>query len=244
MATSHISQILGRLARFEHIEVLVFPESTILNEPPEAWPICDAFLSFYSNGFPLEKAIAYAKLRKPWLVNDLETQLLLQDRQKVHETLAAAGVELPRYAVLIRDPLRPDDANIVEHDDWIEIGHQVFHKPFVEKPLSAEDHNVYIYYPSSAGGGSQRLFRKIGSRSSVYSSESRIRRQGSYIYEEFTPTDGTDVKVYTVGPDYAHAEARKSPALDGKVKHSYSLTVKLHRSRRIFDLPVNDYIFL
>ena len=71
------------MARFEHIDVLVFPESTILNDPPEAWPVCDAFLSFYSSGFPLEKAIEYGKLRKPWLVNDLETQLLLQDRKLV-----------------------------------------------------------------------------------------------------------------------------------------------------------------
>ncbi len=55
------------------------------------------------------------------------------------------------------------------------------------------------------------LYTQVKNRSSCYSGESSIRTQGSYIYEEFLATDGTDVKVYTVGPDYAHAEARKSP---------------------------------
>ncbi|XP_072408914.1 inositol hexakisphosphate and diphosphoinositol-pentakisphosphate kinase 2-like isoform X7 [Chiloscyllium punctatum] len=213
-----MTQILERLCKFEYISVVIFNEDVILNEPVENWPVCDCLISFHSKGFPLDKAVAYAKLRNPVLINDLNMQYFIQDRREVYRILQQEGIDLPRYAVLNRDPDRPDECSLVEGDDHVEVNGEIFQKPFVEKPVSAEDHNVYIYYPVSAGGGSQRLFRKIGSRSSVYSPESTVRKTGSYIYEEFMPTDGTDVKVYTVGPDYAHAEARKSPALDGKVE--------------------------
>ncbi|XP_068458539.1 inositol hexakisphosphate and diphosphoinositol-pentakisphosphate kinase 1 isoform X3 [Clinocottus analis] len=213
-----MTQILERLCKFDYINVVIFPEEVILEEPVENWPLCDCLISFHSKGFPLDKAVEYAKLRNPLLINDLNMQYFIQDRREVYRILQEEGIELPRYAVLNRDPDNPEECNLVEAEDHVEVNGELFPKPFVEKPVCAEDHNVYIYYPTSAGGGSQRLFRKIGSRSSVYSPETSVRKTGSYIYEEFMPTDGTDVKVYTVGPDYAHAEARKSPALDGKVE--------------------------
>ncbi|XP_052336760.1 inositol hexakisphosphate and diphosphoinositol-pentakisphosphate kinase 2 isoform X2 [Oncorhynchus keta] len=217
-----MTEIMERLCKFEYITVVIFPEEVILSQPVDKWPLCDCLVSFHSKGtnqrFPLDKAVEYAKLRNPLLINDLNMQYYIQDRREVYRILQEEGIDLPRYAVLTRDPDRPEECNLVEGEDHVEVNGEVFPKPFVEKPVSAEDHNVYVYYPTSAGGGSQRLFRKIGSRSSVYSPESCVRKTGSYIYEEFMPTDGTDVKVYTVGPDYAHAEARKSPALDGKVE--------------------------
>jgi hypothetical protein len=47
------------------------------------------------------------------------------------------------------------------------------------------------------GGGVKRLFRKIDNKSSCYDPhhDGRVRTAGSYIYEEFLPTGGTDVKV-------------------------------------------------
>ncbi|XP_011301706.1 inositol hexakisphosphate and diphosphoinositol-pentakisphosphate kinase isoform X13 [Fopius arisanus] len=217
-----MKEILTRLEEFEYIKIIVFGEEVILKEPVEDWPIVDCLISFHSKGFPLDKAISYANLRNPFIINNLPMQYDIQDRRRVYAILESEGIEIPRYAVLDRDSADPkqfiSDHELVESEDHVEVNGVTFNKPFVEKPVSAEDHNIYIYYPTSAGGGSQRLFRKIGSRSSVYSPESRVRKTGSYIYEDFMPTDGTDVKVYTVGPDYAHAEARKSPALDGKVE--------------------------
>ncbi|XP_035909514.1 uncharacterized protein LOC118510994 isoform X4 [Anopheles stephensi] len=213
-----MKEILTRLQEFEFIRMVVIGEEIILNEPVDRWPLCDCLISFHSKGFPLEKAIQYAQLRQPYVINNLHMQFDIQDRRRVYAILEKEGIEIPRYAVLDRDSPDPKQHELVESEDHVEVNGIVFNKPFVEKPVSAEDHNIYIYYPTSAGGGSQRLFRKIGSRSSVYSPESRVRKTGSFIYEDFMPTDGTDVKVYTVGPDYAHAEARKSPALDGKVE--------------------------
>lgn len=60
--------------------------------------------------------------------------------------------------------------------------------------------NIKCGYMFILGGGFLLLcfslsLLQIGSRSSVYSPESSVRKTGSYIYEEFMPTDGTDVKV-------------------------------------------------
>uniref|UniRef100_A0A669EI27 Inositol hexakisphosphate and diphosphoinositol-pentakisphosphate kinase n=1 Tax=Oreochromis niloticus TaxID=8128 RepID=A0A669EI27_ORENI len=208
-----MTQILERLCRFEYITVVIFPEDVILNEPVVKWPLCDCLISFHSKGFPLDKAVSYAKLRNPLLINDLNMQYYIQDRREVYRILQEEGIDLPRYAVLNRDPDKPDECNLVEGEDHVEVNGEIFQKPFVEKPVCAEDHNVYIYYPTSAGGGSQRLFRKCKT-----SSSHATRGLPTWVISQVFVGVFISCQVYTVGPDYAHAEARKSPALDGKVE--------------------------
>jgi inositol hexakisphosphate/diphosphoinositol-pentakisphosphate kinase len=114
-----------------------------------------------------------------------------------------------------------------EYDEYIVYNGKKIMKPFVEKPRNGDDHNIYIYYPMSHGGGQTRLFRKTRNLSSLYYPNiNKIRRDKSYIYEEYLQTDGFDIKVYTVGENYAHAEARKSPSLDGIVERSKGKEVR------------------
>ncbi|XP_078171087.1 inositol hexakisphosphate and diphosphoinositol-pentakisphosphate kinase VIP2-like [Carex rostrata] len=213
-----MEQILDRLRAFGEFEIIFFGDRVILEEPVESWPFCDCLIAFYSTGYPLKKAESYVALRRPFLVNELEPQYLLHDRSKVYERLKMYGVPVPNNAIVSREYPGQELEYFVEQDDFVEIHGKRFYKPFVEKPIDGDDHSIMIYYPSYAGGGMKALFRKVGNRSSEFHPDVRtVRREGSYIYEEFMPTGGTDVKVYTVGAGYAHAEARKSPVVDGVV---------------------------
>ena len=202
----------------DKFDIVIFGDQAILNEDIETWPVVECLIAFASGKYPTRKVLQYVALRKPFLINDLDyDDAILRDRRNVYRLLVENDIDVPKHVFVERD--RPGCENVIEEfDEYIIVNGIQINKPLVEKPVDADDHGVYIYYPMSAGGGSKRLFRKVEDRSSeFYQNVNELRREGSYIYEEFVITQGTDVKVYTVGPNYGHAEARKSPVVDGRV---------------------------
>ncbi|CAE6429301.1 unnamed protein product [Rhizoctonia solani] len=224
------------------IEVKLFGEQVILGEDVKNWPRCDILISFFSTDFPLFKAVEYVKLRNPVCINDLHAQALLWDRRVVVRILDHFSIPTPRRLIASRDGGAKLDADLLalveshtglrlnleepmadvrmrEDGEAIIVNGQVMEKPFVEKPVNGEDHNVYIYFK---GGQGRRLFRKVGNKSSELDPTlSTPRMEGSYVYEEFIDVDNAeDIKVYTVGPTYTHAETRKSPVVDGVVRRN------------------------
>ncbi|KAJ9262533.1 hypothetical protein DTO021C3_3262 [Paecilomyces variotii] len=252
--------ILTRLQSKGDFEVIVFGDKVILDEAVENWPVCDFLIAFFSDGFPLDKAIAYAKLRRPFCINDLPMQKVLWDRRLCLKILDQMGVPTPKRIEVNRDggptlespelaqhvyrlagvrlegpedgtgggAAKSQDVSLSEDGETLIVDGKTFRKPFVEKPVSGEDHNIHIYFPNDQqyGGGGRRLFRKVGNKSSEYDPDLVVPRSitdktSSYLYEQFLRVDNAeDVKAYTVGPDFCHAETRKSPVVDGLVRRN------------------------
>lgn len=221
--------ILSKLIEEQNLEVIIFGDHVILEEPIEQWPRCDILMAFFSDGFPLQKAIEYADLTHPYLINDLLMQELLLDRRVVLAILDAIDVPTIKRIIVNRDrpALSTRALGLASRNFGLDFGMVFKHKipyargesmelngislkrPFVEKPANAEDHNINIYFPEGEGG--RKLFRKVENKSSEADPNlTDLRTESSYIYEEFVQMDNSeDVKVYTVGPYHAYAETRR-----------------------------------
>lgn len=132
---------------------------------------------------PFVPTVGYVELRKPVCVNDLPLQKVFWDRRVVLQILDKIGVPTPKRLECNRDGGPQIDKSIAEQiqqnvgirvdkprpmsefsmkdDDTIVIDGKTMSKPFVEKPVSGEDHNVNIYFAKKKGGGARRLFRKV-----------------------------------------------------------------------------------
>uniref|UniRef100_A0A7S4SUP1 Inositol hexakisphosphate and diphosphoinositol-pentakisphosphate kinase n=1 Tax=Alexandrium monilatum TaxID=311494 RepID=A0A7S4SUP1_9DINO len=214
--------ILRRLERCGDFLIVVFPEETILTKPIEEWPVVQCLVAFASSGFPLEKCIEYCKLVRPRCINNIEAQVAFRSRAAVYKTLTEWCIPCPDHVIVDHATVAPGGENeLVENENFIVYNGKKICKPFVEKPEDGDRHDIWIYYPHSIGGGVKKLFRKVKDKSSEFDpNQNKIRRDGVYVYEPFLPTQGTDIKVYTVGAGYVHAEARKAPTVDGKVQRS------------------------
>ena len=111
-------EILQRLPE-ELFVIVYFGDELILNQPVETWPTVEVLISFFSKGFPTAKALDYVKLRKPYMINDLEMEATLSDRRKVYNLLKSQGIDVPRHVFVSRDD--PNAENVLEEFDEVRL---------------------------------------------------------------------------------------------------------------------------
>lgn len=128
IASKPMTAILSRFDR-SAFDVIIFGDDLLNTAPIDAWPVVDCLMSWYSTGFPLEKARDYVKLRAPFCVNDLSMESVLRDRRKFYDVLKRNNIPTPRHVVLNRSGPPATWSAVVETEDAIEIDGVKLQKP-------------------------------------------------------------------------------------------------------------------
>ncbi len=225
--------LLQQLNQYAEFEYVFFGNQMLLHTPVQQWPTVQVLFCFHSSGFPIKRAYQYIRFqekkcsaeKKQMCIQlfDIATQrFTLLNREKVYKKCQELQVRVPNYLVIKRDNhILPCDKSIQSlsiNDHALSINSlPVMEKPFVEKPLDANNHKVHIYFSPFVV---RCLFRKINNKSSeLVDGVQSVRCNDSYLYEQYEPSK-EDIKVYCVAGKYFYAESRKSPVVDGQVERT------------------------
>lgn len=189
-------------------------DSLTESSSPSASEPCDAVLVLWSQYFQgalhgqLKALTDAASKRGALILNDIDRIVEMQDRRWLLKKLQEAGVPSPFYVECSRNQRCPDPT-VEEHNDFIVINGQRINKPFVEKPVDRRDREIYVYFPKSTGGGrALASTRESGDMEYVcrFDQSMRVRREGSFIYQEYLQSDGVVVQAVCAG-GYAYGNA-------------------------------------
>jgi len=149
-------------------------------------------------------------------------RILTPEMVEYIETISGVAMEAVQQSCNDQ-PLRVE---LLDNGDVLSVNGVLLRKPFVEKPVNENEHDIIIYYPGITGGGARKLFRTWGSKPSEFipdlvTPRAITKPKRSYIYEQLIEVDnGEDVKVYAIGPTCSYANTRKSRVIGGRVRRN------------------------
>jgi len=137
------------------------------------------------------------------ILNDVRKLQNMQDRRWLLKALKDHALPTPHFVQCTRDggPEIPE-TDIEEYEDYIVVENRMIKKPFVEKPVDRRDRQIYVYYPRAQGGGRALLStRESGDvpQGVHFDPNGKIRKEGSFIYQEYLQSEGFVVQVICVG---------------------------------------------
>ncbi|CAJ1421330.1 unnamed protein product [Effrenium voratum] len=137
------------------------------------------------------------------VLNDIRKLQDMQDRRWLLRKLQDHSLPTPGFVECSRGGGNDvPDTLIEEHEDYIVVDARRINKPFVEKPVDRRDRDIYVYYPRASGGGRALLStRESGDVEYVcrFEPQGRIRKEGSFIYQEYLQSEGFVIQVVCVG---------------------------------------------